>query len=258
MQIFRLISGSFIFSTSAWCTMVLFQWTPSRIYLAADSLTTKIDGGRVSGAVECKIHQVGDVFFTIVGVNNDDTNKIDLVAVAKKAAVAKGGIVDKVTAFEALAKDQIDRVMRVNLTSHLGSTEPQRVTVVFVDRVSHILVCKEYVRNSDGSTKSIPRDVYSAPQKSSDMKGVGAIEESVAALNKSEALLKLEDVPLIDAMMNLQFENEAQRLRRNQIPRVGPPICILQIERGIATWVPGYQGKCPDIEPAHPKPRTKK
>jgi hypothetical protein len=44
-------------------TLVIVQWTPQRILLAADSLALKVnDDGTVHGVIQCKIHQEGDTF----------------------------------------------------------------------------------------------------------------------------------------------------------------------------------------------------
>jgi len=246
-------------------TIVVFQWTPTEILLAADSLTAKVSPGQINGVFQCKIHQAGDVFFTIVGVNDDDAIKVDLVAVANKAARTRGGILEKMSRFEILAKTQIEAIMRQGLTHRLGfSSEPERIDVIFVDRKSHILVLKEYVETAGGLTSSLPRQVYSAPGKASEPVGVGVFAEAQAAVLKNPALSRLEGVPFVAALIQSQIEYETYRLRTLQtIPRAGGNICILRIEHGTASWVPGYQQPCPAIKPQYrqernPKPHKRK
>src|ERR1700738_3563791 len=97
---------------TAQATLVVFQWTPTQIFLAADSMVAKISpqtGNRVTikGAFQCKIHQVGNIFFAIIGTTDDAAIKVDLVPIAKRAALTKGGILEKESRFEVLAKEQI-------------------------------------------------------------------------------------------------------------------------------------------------------
>jgi len=230
-------------------TMVIFEWSPRVIYLSADSLATKISGRYAHGALECKIHQVGDVFFTIVGVNDDATLKIDLVAIANQACLSKGGILEKESRFEILALDSIRRILREGVTVKLHLSEQQRISIILADRASHVLISKEYVRNADGSTSEQPREIHAVPGNPLPPTFVGACAESYAAMNRDPSSLKIDRVRFIDTAMSIQFETEGQRLLRHEIPRVAPPVCILKIERGKAGWVTDHQGKCPDIHP---------
>ncbi|HUS10752.1 MAG TPA: hypothetical protein VMZ30_09825 [Pyrinomonadaceae bacterium] len=237
---------------TAQATLVILSWTPSRILLAADSLSAKVfNNGQVTGTIGCKIHQQGDIFFTIVGVNDDATIKVDLVSIAKQAGRTKGTIVDKMSSFEALAHTQVERVMRRAISRQLGFSEQQRITVVFASRKDHIIVTKEYLRNSDGSTMSMPRKSYGGgAARASDFIAIGVYAEAEARLANNRNLRRLDGVPFIVGFMGAQFEHEQQRLKlHHQIPRVGGQICVLQIEHGKASWSPGYQSPCPDIKP---------
>lgn len=231
-------------------TLVVYQWTPGVIYLATDSLTAKVGSDQIKGITACKIHQVGNTFFTIVGVNDDPAIKVDLVAIATKAAQSTGQITEIFTRFEVLAQPQVERIMLRNATGQLGFTEQQRVDIVFVDRLSHTLIYKEYLRNADGTTTSLPRKIYRAPGKPmSDPDAVGVYAEARASLTRDSALSRLDGVSFIVGFIQAQIDYETYRLRTlRTIPRVGVPICVLQISGGKANWVPGHQGMCPDIK----------
>ena len=55
----------------AQATLVVFEWTPTQIFLAADSLGNNFDFKTMTseGVIQCKIHQVGNIFFAIIGAN---------------------------------------------------------------------------------------------------------------------------------------------------------------------------------------------
>jgi hypothetical protein len=240
-------------------TLVVFQWTPTEILLAADSLSAKVGVENVKGAIECKIHQVGNVFFTIVGVNDDPAIKVDLVRIANEAARTKGGIAEKMSRFEILAKPQIEAIMRREVTHRLGFRDPERISVILVDRKSHALIIKEYVEGANGSTSSLPRTLYSVPGKTIEPVAVGVYEQADAALGKSPAWSRLEGVPFIVGFMQTQIDHETYRLRtQHMIPRVGGKICVLSIKDGVASWVPGYQQQCPAIKPQYTQKHKKK
>lgn len=252
----RLVRGSaslilalFLLPFRADATLVVFEWTPTEILLGADSLTTKVGTDKITHVIQCKIHQAGDIFFTIIGVNDDPALKVDLVSVASQAARAKGPVEEKMASFEVLAKSQIQRVMRRGLTIQLGFAE-QRIDIIFVDRKAHILVLKEYVRNPDGSTSGLPRRVYRTPGRARDVEAVGVSAEAEAALRKNPSLLKLQGADFIVAFIQSQIDHERYRLRALQaMPRVGGRVCVLRIQNGVASWVSGHQGPCPDIKP---------
>jgi hypothetical protein len=230
-------------------TIVVFQWTPTQIFLAADSLSTKVDLHTISSVIQCKIHQVGNIFFTIVGVNDDPAIKVDLVAIAKQSARTKGGILEKESRFEVLAKDQIKRIMSHETTVKLGLSEQERVNIIFVDSKSHTLISKEYVRNTDGSTSSLPRKIYSVPSDSTGYIAVGVYSEAQKSVLSNPRLSQLDGAPFIAGFIQSQIDYEQYRLSMlHAIPRVGGNICILKIEHGIASWVSGYQQPCPAIE----------
>lgn len=234
-----------------YATLVVFQWSQSEILLAADSLSAKVRVERTDGVIACKIHQSGDIFFTVIGVNDDPTIKVDLVAVAEQAIHATtGGIVEKFARFETFAKPQIERIMSKGLPAWV-SQEPQRINVVFADRKSHIVINKEYIRAENGSTSSAPRTVYAVPAKATGPTAIGVYAEADAELQKNPALQRLDGVPFIVGFIQSQIDYEKHRLRDlHMIPRVGGEICILRISNGVAAWVSGHQGTCPDIKSA--------
>ena len=234
----------------AHATLVVFQWTPTEILLAADSLSARVGVDNVKGAIQCKIHQVGNVFFTIVGINDDPAIKVDLVRIANEAARTKGAITKKMSRFEILAKPQIEAIMQRGLMRQLGFTDAERIDVIFVDRKSHTLIVKEYVQGASGSTSSLPRQVYRPPGKAIDPVAVGVSAEAQDALDRNPALSRLDGVPFIAGFIQSQIDHERYRWRTlHTIPRVGGKICILSIKAGAASWIPGYQQPCPAIRP---------
>lgn len=235
-------------------TLVVFQWTPNRILLSADSLSAKVRDNQVAGIIRCKIHQEGDIFFTIVGINDDSTLKIDLVTIAMQAARANGSIERKIAAFDKLATEPIFRLLRDSIARRLTDLDVsiEKISVLFLSRKEHAIAMKEYVRNQDGSVGDEPDKVYGVGLgriQTTDYVGVGVLAEAQTAVDREPTLSKKEGIPFVVGFIEAQIAHERDRLRRqHKIPRVGGPISILQIVNHRAAWVRDHQKPCPDIK----------
>jgi len=238
-----------LFVRTATATLVLTQWTPERILVAADSLSIKVNGQQINDVVECKIHQTGDVFFTIIGINSDPTVKVDLVALADRAVRSTSGIIAAADWFDDFAKGPIRKL--VGGEAFRSGLAGNTLDIVFASRREPILVVREYNLHSDGGLSEEPVDIRSrmAPSKSkTKVTALGVYAEAEAALSRTVRMQNSDTIDLSVWFIRTQRDFELERRQAKQIPRVGLPISILQIQSGRASWVPNYQGACPSIK----------
>jgi hypothetical protein len=233
-------------------TLVVFQWTPQIIYLAADSLTLKVRSNKIIGVDACKLHQQGDIVFTIVGINDDPSMKIDLVTIAKQAAHMNGTIEEKLSAFDKLARTPIERLLHAGLAVQKVGPDIvlDSINIVFVSIREHALARKEYSRQGRTTVTAGQTIVYGVGGGRlpvTDYTSIGVYVEAQAAVDRDPVLSRAEGVPFIAGFLKAQIAHEQARLQQHQIPRVGGSICILQITGGTAARVTGYQKPCPDI-----------
>ena len=253
----RIVALVLSFSLPCTGTLVLFQWTPQKILLAADSLSLKVTNTGITSATECKIHQEGDIFFTIVGINDDPAAKVDLVAIASRAARQPGDFATKVYSFTNLAALPIRdlwlyAVQKQFLLSKLATETNgvSTITVIFVSRREHAVAVKEYTGRLDGSMSEAPAVFHgraTGMRTDNNFVTVGVSTDAAAAASRDPNLSHLDGIPFITSFFQVQIAREQQRLYRHDTPRVGAPDCILEVSGGRAQWTPGQQGPCPDI-----------
>ena len=216
-------------------TLVIFQWTASRILLGADSLAATVNGSEIRGSIQCKIHQRGRVFFTIIGINDDKAVKVDLVAIATKAADVDGPIEAKVAAFERLACDPIQRLWHFVVTNQrfmAGVAQrngPAKITLVVVSTQDHAVALKEYTCAPDGSVSESPAEIRGfGPRRKQDTDyvAVGVYAEAKRQMQSDPALKRLHGVPFFVGFYQAQIAHEQYRLRQqDEMPRVGGEVC---------------------------------
>lgn len=244
-----------IFAVSADATLVVVQWTPTEIILAVDGLAMKVQGNEVRGVPECKIHQEGDIFFTIVGLNSDPSVNVDLVAVARRAIRGAGGELNEaLTSFSEKAKPAIRRLARGRgfRAASLASLSVNRTTIILASRREHILALKAFEIRPNGSVAEKPADIRGAgaPSDSAmDVSVMGVYAEANAALERNPSIKQLDTVNLSIWFIQTQRNHERKRLRNGQPARVGLPISVLRIRNGSASWVSQFQGACAQVVP---------
>jgi hypothetical protein len=256
----RLAAVSFIAALPAYATLVVFQWTPERILLAADSLTAKIhDSGEIEQVIECKIHQQGNIFFAIVGLNDDPGVKVDLVSLAAQAARGSRNLHGVIHSFESTAGGPV-RKLWDDVVKHRGAaarlaTETDgamSITIVFVSRREHAIAVKEYSGSTNGNVAENPARFYgsgSGMRRDRGYVAVGVYANAEAASATNRQLAGLEGIPFIDAFFQVQLAHEQERIREHGLPRIGAPVCVLQVMTGAAEWVNQQQGACGQIKP---------
>jgi hypothetical protein len=234
-------------------SLVMFQWTPERILLAADSLTTRIhDSGAIDEVTACKIRQQGDIFFTVVGINDDPAAKVDLVSLAARAARSSKNVRAAVHNFEVLAAAPVrtlwnDVVAHRAATARLATATGGRMTltVVFVSRKEHAVAVKEYSGGGNGEIADQAARFYGAGPGMRQDRGYVAVGVYADAQSASAGRqIELEGIPFLNSFFEIQFAHELERTRQHAVPRIGPPVCILQVMLGTASWVSGQQGSC--------------
>jgi hypothetical protein len=238
---------------------VVFRWTPEQILLAADSLTAKVhDSGEIEQVVECKIHQQGDIFFAIVGINDDPGAKVDLVLLAAQAARSRHlrGVIHsfEATAGVAVRKLWDDVVMHRGAAARLATETDgtMSLAIVFVSRREHAIAVKEYSGSAHGDVAETPARFYgsgSGMKKDRGYVAVGVYANAEAASATNRQLSALDGIAFIDAFFQVQLAHEQQRIREHGVPRIGAPVCILQVVTGAAGWANGQQGTCGPIKP---------
>jgi hypothetical protein len=233
----------------AQATLVVFQWTPAGILLAADSLTANVQDNKIDRVMTCKIHQEGDIFFTIVGINVDQAARVDLVSIAIMAARTERGIRKVAASFEASARRPIH-----NLWSYVRSNQPAvykmstesgpaTISIVFASRTEHIVALKEYTVASNGTVSEKPIAFHGAAagmRHDTGYVAIGVYGDAQAALASNHA----DGFPFVARFIQTQAASEQKRPR----PRVGGSACILQIAYGRANWIAGHQGPCGDVK----------
>jgi hypothetical protein len=256
----RLAAIALIAALPAYATLVVFQWTPERILLAADSLTAKVhDSGEIERVIECKIHQQGNIFFAIVGINDDPGAKVDLVSLAAQAARGSRNLPGVIHSFEATAAGPV-RKLWDDVVKHRGAAArlametdgSMSLTVIFVSRREHAIALKEYSGSANGDVAENLARFYgsaSGMRKDRGYVAVGVYANAEAAAVTNRQLAALEGVPFIDAVFQVQISHEQARIREHGVPRIGAPVCVLQVMTGAAEWVNGHQGACGQIKP---------
>ena len=247
-------------SIPAESTLVVFQWTPNVILLAADSLNLKVLGrNKVGGVAACKIHQSGDFFLVIVGITNDPAVKIDLISIAADALErSRGGVRERASDLEAMLTPSVRKLWRYEtkadpFTVKILTDNPDHratITIIFASRRDHVAGYKTYAGLSNGSIKPEPMVLYGAESgmtQSQEYKAIGVAEEAMAASASDPKVGRLEGVPFISEFFQIQIRHEQERLAQHSYPRIGDPICILRIALGTAEWVPRHQGGCPQV-----------
>lgn len=247
-------------SVPAYATLVVFQWTPERILLAADSLATRIHGdGRLEQVTQCKIHQQGDIFFSIVGINDDPAAGVDLVSLASRAAAGSRNLRGVVHSFEVLAGDSVPRLWDDMVNRHMAAarvaTETDgrmSLTLIFVSRKEHAVAVKEYSGTGSGGVIQSPARLYgstSGMRRDTKYVAVGVYADAEAA-SATNRIAGLEGVAFLNSFFQVQIAHELERARWHGQPRIGGPVCILQIMAGgAAGWINGQQGPCPNVRP---------
>jgi hypothetical protein len=236
----------------AQATLVVFQWTPAGILLAADSLTSNVQDSKIDRVMTCKIHQEGDIFFTIVGINVDQAARVDLVSIAIMAARTEKGIRNVATGFEAIARRPIHNLwsyVRGNQPAvYKMSTEsgPATISIVFASRTEHIVALKEYTVEGNGTVSEKPIAFHGAARGMRHDTGyvaIGVYGDAQAAL--ASTVNHADGFPFVARFIQTQAASEQKRPR----PRVGGSACILQIAYGRANWIAGHQGPCANVKP---------
>jgi hypothetical protein len=238
-------------------TLVMFQWTPERILFAVDSLATRVhDNGAIDTVTECKIHQQGNFFFTIVGINDDPAAHVDMVALANRAAVGARDLNSAVRAFELAAAEPVRRLWS-DVVQHRGATArlaiatdgTMTLSVVFVSRREQAIAVKEYTGSVTGAVAETPARFYGAARNMRQDRGYIAVGIYADAQVSGGRLNGLEGAAFVNAFFEVQMAHELERQRQHGAPRIGLPVCMLQVMSGVASWVNGQQGACASIRP---------
>ncbi len=234
-------------------TLVVFQWTPERILLAADSLTARVhESGEIEDVNACKIHQQGNIFFTIVGINDDSDAKVDLVALASQAARSSGNLRGVVRSFEGAAGGGIRRLWddvvkhrSVAARMATGTDGAMSISIIFVSRKEHAIAVKEYSGNTNGAVSESPARFYGSGTGMRQDRGyvaIGVYADAQAASSTNRQLAGLEGVPFLNTFFQVQIAHEIARAKQHAAPRIAAPVCILEIMSGAAQWVTAQKG----------------
>lgn len=241
-------------------SVVVSQWTPKKILLAADSLNTLIEP-QPKYSTHCKIHQEQDVFFSVLGMSDfvigrikdrAPVYKFDFVAAARKASREPGGMEAKIALFGKLALPAFQRWWRMLLQESPQSISSigNKVSLIIASRSEHAIAVKDFAGQSNGNVAELAQ-FYGArlrQRPDTQYKALGIYEEGQNAVLKNPALSKAEGVPYMVGVIEAQIQHEKDRLQANKIQRVGGPISVLQIVNGTAAWAPRYQSLCPDVK----------
>jgi hypothetical protein len=239
----------------SYATLVVCQWTPERILLAADSLTAKVhESGRIEPLTECKIHQQGDIFFVIAGINDDRVTRVDLVSLAAGAARSSRHLRGVVRAFENSAAAPVRRLwsdvaLHRGVAARLATETDGRMSlsILFVSRKEHAVAIKEYSGGNNGALVEDQARFYGTQPGMRQDRGylaVGVYAEAEAAAIRTRQFGGLEGVPFVNSFFEVELAHERKMAARNEAPRIGLPVCILQVMTGIASWANGQQGPC--------------
>jgi hypothetical protein len=239
-------------------TLLMFQWTPERILLAADSLSAKVhQSGQVDTVTECKIHQQGNFFFALAGINDDPGANVDLVSLAARAAASSGNLRGVMHSFEGSVAGPV-RALWSDMVQHraaaarlaLATDGRMTITVIFVARREQAIAVKEYDGGFDGAVTETPAWFYGSGSGMRQDRGyvaVGVYGDAQAASANNR--IAGEGVPFINSFYEVQIAHELQRARQSATPRIGGPVCILEVMTGTASWAGGEQGACGAIRP---------
>jgi hypothetical protein len=235
-------------------TLILLEWHPDRIVLLADSLQGEFLNNQVTITSVCKIHQEGDLFFAIGGIEKGRTINIDLIPIAMKAAKTKGRLENVLSAFEVAADQPIKSLWRdaVKNPVTVASLQGNVSSIVFASRREQATAIVEYAGRTDGSVTEKPRQVFGTGQGREEYTmplKIGTDDAAQRAMASDPFASRLTGINFLLNFMEKQLAFEAERQRRHEFPRVGRPITVLQIGGGRASWMDGYQGLCSAIKP---------
>jgi hypothetical protein len=233
---------------AARATTILIEWTPHRIFIAADTLgviesTNKLTGQitRKTATVVCKLMRAGDIFFTMSGTVKSDLLKINMLELLGHAARTPGTIRQKLTLYQNIARESAIRLLKDNLAA---AREDNVISALFISPKDHSFGLKDYVIE-EGKIKDKPEEVYGGEDGKMSLfefLSMGTFEFVEILADRPELKTK-RGMDLLVASIDAQIAREQIR----KIPRVGKPITVLEITNGRASWVKGYQEPCPDI-----------
>jgi hypothetical protein len=174
--------------------------------------------------------------------------------IAKKAARIPGTIERKMRQVHiAIAPAMNDYWHEIKTVPGLADITTGNAAIVMASRREHTIAIKYYDITKDGVLRDEPPTRVwgqgANRSQTNDTRLVGIYEEGGRKVRTDPTMPTLRGTPATLRVFQFQIDFETERAKRDEIRRVGPPISILAIKDGRATWDDGQQGECPDIKP---------
>jgi hypothetical protein len=232
-----LIVALFLCALSCYGTTVIVMRTADGILVAADAKVTRQGS---TSPPRCKIHQYGNVFVAIAGVNKNDGAGLDTEQVVRTALATPGPLLSQVESFRTATSKYLlaevesvkksnpslyergyrgKRILDVTFASTNGDMPEAVVQTFFVDGAGAL----HDLRSPLGDHRVLATGMTSAIKSYTDQNS-----EWYSQLGPDLAIKKL---------MELEIASNKDA--------VGPPVSILKMDAGGAKWV--EQGACPAI-----------
>lgn len=226
--------------------------TPTEIVVAADSKEVNTDGSPNTNLV-CKIRRFGDSFVVVNGMADNGNGGFNVFSLLDKATHISGGILEKISRFEALVKVPLEEALsRVRQKSPIEfqrnciQTSPLGVTFFGLENNTLFMYGRRFVvTNSVDESVKINVERHACP----GLDCPGGIAASFVAPISDDAEKFQRDNP---AYWKSNLVTIARQFVQMEIDKnggeVGPPIDIVRITLRGPEWLQRKKGCADNVD----------
>jgi hypothetical protein len=215
-------------------TAIAIMAKGKQIAAAADSKIL-ITRGRIE-STDCKIKQVGNVFFAIAGHRREELSDFDAIYIATEACNTANNIQDRIIKFETMMKPALYNLLwvsRKKAPSYYESSlrDKMIVQVAFFgfERGSPYLYVRSYKDQSTSSQVGLQVERKECLGRCDMLAILGKSRAAEKYLIQTPSLSKKPLIDLVKSLVELEIEDEPEI--------VGPPIDLLQLSKNGENWI---------------------